>query len=68
MDRHQLCAVGKCSFDLYFVNHFGNTLHDLIATEQGGAVMHQFSHSFTIPSALQKRRGKVSDRFGMIQL
>ena len=57
---------GKRGFDLDFVNHFRDALHDLIGFEQGGAVMHQFGDRLPVAGAFQKRCGQISDRLRMV--
>ena len=45
MHRHQFRAIGKRSFHLNIVNHFGNTGHDLVSAEEMASKIHQLGHA-----------------------
>ncbi len=67
MHRDQLCAVGKCAFDLHLGDHGRHAGHDLVAAEQLAAQIHQFRHGSAVADEFEQLRGDQRHGFGMIQ-
>lgn len=60
-------AIGEGGFDLYVVDHFGNTLHHIFPGKQGSAVLHQGSYRLPVAGRLQQVAADISDGFGVIE-
>ena len=54
---HEFRAVGKGRLDLYFTDHLGHALHDLVATQHRRAEAHAVSYTHL---DVYKRQGLTS--------
>src|SRR6267143_256595 len=67
VDRNQLRAVGKSSFHLDFVHHFGHALHDIFPLENRRAKFHEFRYGAAIADSFEEFRRNERDSLGVIQ-
>ena len=63
----QFGAVGESRLDLHLGDHLGDALHDIIAAQQGTAVVHQIGDTATIACALHDRSADVRHRLGIVE-
>ena len=68
VDGDQLGAVRKGGFDLHVVDHLGDTVHHVVARQQGAAEIHQLGHAAAIARALQDGAADIGHRFRVVEL
>jgi hypothetical protein len=67
VDRHQLRAVGKSSFHLNLVHHFGDAVHDIFPLENRRAVLHEFRNGAAIADSFEEFGRNERDSLRVIQ-
>src|SRR5882762_6073333 len=67
VDRHQLRAVGKSSFHLNLVHHFGHAFHDVFPLENRRAKFHEFRYGAAIADSFEQFGRNEGDSLGVIQ-
>jgi hypothetical protein len=67
VDRHQLRAVGKSSFHLNLVHHFGHAFHDIFPLENRRAKFHEFRYGAAIADSFEQLGCNERDSLGVIQ-
>ena len=63
----ELSSVGEGSFDLDFVDHFGDAGEGLVASEELAAEVHEFRNGFAVADEFKKLRGDECDGFGVVE-
>src|SRR5215471_6385669 len=67
VDCHELGAVGERAFDLHFVHQFGHAVHDLVASEQLPAQIHQLGDAAAVADEFEDLGGDQGDSLRVIQ-
>lgn len=68
MNTNELGAIRECCFYLHLGNHFGNSIHDLIAAQYLAALRHQFGNGFAVPRSLQYEIAYECKTFWIVEL
>jgi len=67
MHGDELGAVGKSCLDLNVVDHLGDALHDLAATENACAVLHQLRDAAAVTCPFENEIGDEGHGFGVVE-
>ncbi len=67
MNGDELCAIGKCGFDLNVVDHFGHTIHHLFTGDDVRACLHKIGNRAPIAGTFNDKIADQCDRFRMIE-
>jgi len=53
VDGDQLGPVGKRRLDLHFMNHFGDSVHDIVGAEHGATLVHELGNRQAVARAFE---------------
>ena len=67
MDGDELGAVREGGLDLDVVEHLGDALHDVVATEHLATADHQLGHGAPVAGTLEQVVGDHRDGLGVVQ-
>src|SRR4029077_19025583 len=68
MNGDEFGAIWECHFYLDLADHFGNALHDSVASQDFGAFGHQVGNGLPITCPLHDKIRYERDAFGVVQL